>query len=134
DSFTGWRAAPEYLYGLADRMASAESRSSQNATGLTFKVSTSLYNTEKVYRSSTAPTTLYSNMLWLDTSLSPPILKRYTGSAWAAVGAQELKVSGISIGSNNVAITTENFLLQLLDPANNENVLMQRSEERRVGK
>ena len=65
--------------------------------------------------------------MWIrdrDTSLSPPILKRYTGSAWVAVGAQELKTSGISIGSNNVAITTENFLLQLLDPANNENVLM----------
>ena len=70
DSFTGWSAAPEDLYGLADRMASVESRISQNATGLTFKVSTSLYNTEKVYRSNTAPTTLYTNMLWLDTSLS----------------------------------------------------------------
>ena len=33
----------------------------------TSKVSTSLYNTEKVYRSNTAPTTLYTNMLWLDT-------------------------------------------------------------------
>ena len=133
DSFTGWSAAPEDLYGLADRMASAESRISQNATGLTFKVSTSLYNTEKVYRSSTAPTTLYTNMLWLDTSLSPPILKRYTGSAWAAVGAQELKTSGITIGGNNVAITTENFLLQLLDPANNENVLMEMSANGNVG-
>ena len=50
-----------------------------------------------------------------------------------AVGAQELKTSGISIGSNNVAITTENFLLQLLDPANNENVLMEMSADGNVG-
>ena len=133
DVWTDWSAAPEDIYGLAGRMTSAESRITQNASSIALKVSTSLYNTEKVYRSNTAPTTLYTNMLWLDTSLSPPILKRYTGSAWAAVGAQELKVSGISIGSNNVAITTENFLLQLLDPANNENVLMEMRADGNVG-
>ena len=133
DSWTDWSAAPEDIYGLAGRMDSAESRITQNANNIALKVSTSLYNTEKVYRSSTAPTTLYTNTLWLDTSLSPPILKRYTGSAWAAVGAQELKTSGITIGGNNVAITTENFLLQLLDPANNENVLMEMSANGNVG-
>ena len=133
DAWTEWSAAPEDIYGLAGRMDSAESRITQNAGNIALKVSTSLYNTEKVYRSSTAPTTLYANMLWLDTSLSPPILKRYTGSAWAAVGAQELKTSGITIGGNNVAITTENFLLQLLDPANNENVLMEMSASGDVG-
>ena len=133
DVWTDWSAAPEDIYGLAGRMTSAESRITQNANSIALKISTSLYNTEKVYRSNTAPTTLYTNMLWLDTSLSPPILKRYTGSAWVAVGAQELKTSGISIGSNNVAITTENFLLQLLDPANNENVLMEMSADGNVG-
>ena len=133
DAWTEWSAAPEDIYGLAGRMDSAESRITQNAGNIALKVSTSVYNTEKVYRSNTAPTTLYANMLWLDTSLSPPILKRYTGSAWAAVGAQELKTSGITIGGNNVAITTENFLLQLLDPANNENVLMEMSASGDVG-
>ena len=132
-NWTDWSAAPEDIYGMARRMTDAESRITQNANNIALKVSTSLYNTEKVYRSTTAPTTLYTNMLWLDTSLSPPILKRYTGSAWIAVGAQELKTSGISIGSNNVAITTENFLLQLLDPANNENVLMEMSADGNVG-
>ena len=72
-------------------------------------------------------------MFWLDMSLTPNILKRWTGSSWAAVGAQELKTSGISIGSNKVTITTENFLLQLLDPANNENVLMEMSANGNVG-
>ena len=133
DAWTDWSAAPEDIYGLAGRMDSAESRITQNAGNIALKVSTSVYNTEKVYRSNTAPATLYANMLWLDTSLSPPILKRYTGSAWVAVGAQELKTSGITIGANNVAITTENFLLQLLDPANNENVLMEMSASGDVG-
>lgn len=118
-------------HGLPD--GDAESRITQNANNIALKVSTSTYNTEKVYRGSTAPTTLYTNMLWLDTSATPNLLKRYTGSAWVAAGAQEVKSSGIYIGPNNVAITTENFLLQLLDPANNENVLMEMSANGNVG-
>ena len=132
DVWTDWSAAPEDIYGLAGRMTSAESRITQNANSIALKVSTSLYNTEKVYRSNTAPTTLYTNMLWLDTSLSP-LISSGTRVRLGAVGAQELKTSGISIGSNNVAITTENFLLQLLDPANNENVLMEMSADGNVG-
>ena len=50
-----------------------------------------------------------------------------------AAGAQEVKASGITIGPNNVAITTENFLLQLLDPGDNENVLMEMSANGNVG-
>lgn len=118
---------------MVSRMVNAESRITQNANNIALKVSTSTYNTEKVYRGSTAPTTLYTNMLWLDTSATPNLLKRYTGSAWVAAGAQEVKSSGIYIGPNNVAITTENFLLQLLDPANNENVLMEMSANGNVG-
>lgn len=114
-------------------MSNAESRITQNASSIALKVSTSTYNSEKVYRGSTAPTTLYTNMLWLDTSVSPNLLKRYTGSTWVAAGAQEVKASGITIGPNNVAITTENFLLQLLDPGDNENVLMEMSANGNVG-
>ena len=133
DRWTAWSAAPEDLYGMVSRMVNAESRITQNANNIALKVSTSTYITEKVYRGSTAPTTLYTNMLWLDTSATPNLLKRYTGSAWVAAGAQEVKSSGIYIGPNNVAITTENFLLQLLDPANNENVLMEMSANGNVG-
>ena len=133
DRWTAWSAAPEDLYGMVSRMVNAESRITQNANNIALKVSTSTYNTEKVYRGSTAPTTLYTNMLWLDTSATPNLLKRYTGSEWVAAGAEEVKSSGIYIGPNNVAITTENFLLQLLDPANNENVLMEMSANGNVG-
>ena len=132
-NWTDWSAAPEDIYGLAGRMTDAESRITQNANNISLKVNTSTYDFEKVYRSHTAPTEQYVDMLWLDMSLTPPILKRYTGSTWVAVGAQELRTSGISIGANNVAITTENFLLQLLDPANNENVLMEMSASGDVG-
>ncbi|MDO5300818.1 MAG: hypothetical protein Q4F18_15420, partial [Clostridia bacterium] len=132
-TWTPWSAAPEDLYGLVKRMTNAESNITQNANNIALKVSTATYNTEKVYRGSTAPTTLYTNMLWLDTSVSPNLLKRYTGSAWVVAGAEELKSSGIYIGPNNVAITTENFLLQLLDPSNNENVLMEMSADGNVG-
>lgn len=133
DIWTEWSAAPEDLYGLATRLDTAESKIVQNTNSLAFKVNTATYNAEKVYRGTTAPTSLYTNMLWLDTAVTPNLLKRYTGSAWVVAGAQEVKSSGIYIGSNNVSITTENFLLQLLDPANNENVLMEMSANGNVG-
>ena len=133
DSFTDWSAAPEDLNDLPGRMTSAESSITQNANNIALKVSTSTYNAEKVYRGATAPTTLYTNMMWLDTSVSPNLLKRYTGSAWVVAGAEEVKSSGIYIGPNQVSITTEDFLLQLLDPADNENVLMEMSANGNVG-
>ena len=133
DSFTDWSAAPEDLNDLPGRMTSAESSITQNANNIALKVSTSTYNIEKVYRGTTAPTTKYTNMLWLDTSVSPNLLKRYTGSAWVVAGAEEVKSSGVYIGPNQVSITTENFLLQLLDPNDNENVLMEMSADGNVG-
>lgn len=133
DSFTDWSAAPEDLNDLPGRMTSAESSITQNANNIALKVSTSTYNIEKVYRGSTDPTTKYTNMLWLDTSVSPNLLKRYTGSAWVVAGAEEVKSSGVYIGPNQVSITTENFLLQLLDPNDNENVLMEMSADGNVG-
>jgi len=127
---TDYRPAPE---DLELRMDSAESSITQHASQIALKVNTATYNAEKVYRGATAPAVPSTDMLWLDTSLSPNILKRYTGSAWVAMGAQELKTSGITIGPNNVSITTEQFLLQLLDPNNNENVLMEMSAAGNVG-
>ena len=106
DTWTDWSVAPEDIYGLANRMTNAESNISQNANNIAMRVTTSTYNTEKVYRGSSAPSTLYTNMLWLDTSVSPNLLKRYTGSVWVIAGAQEVKSSGIYIGPNKVAITT----------------------------
>ena len=35
----------------------------------------------------TAPSSPVSGMLWLDTSATPPMLKRYDGETWAEVGA-----------------------------------------------
>lgn len=127
---TDYRPAPE---DLELRMDTAESSITQQAAQIALKVNTATYNAEKVYRGASAPASPSADTLWLDTSLSPNILKRWTGSAWVAMGAQELKTSGITIGPNNVAITTEQFLLQLLDPNNNENVLMEMSASGNVG-
>ena len=133
NAWTPWSAAPEDIYGLANRMGNAESRITQNSNNIALKVSTATYNMDKVYRSATAPTTLYTNMLWLDMSVTPNLLKRYTGSDWVTAGAEEVKASGIYIGPNQISMTTENFLLQLLDPADNENVLMEMSADGNVG-
>ena len=133
DAWTDWSAAPEDVYGLANRMNNAETRITQNSNNINLKVNTATYNVEKVYRGTAEPAAKYINMFWLDMSLTPNILKRWNGSAWTSVGAQEVKTSGISIGANNVVITTENFLLQLLDPNNNENILMEMSANGNVG-
>ena len=133
DSYTAWSAAPEDLNNLPTRMTTAESSIAQHSNQLALTVSSSTYEAEKITQSPNMPLLADVGKLWLDTFLSPPILKRWTGSEWVAVAAEEVKTSGIYIGSNNVKITTENFLLQLLDPANNENVLMEMAANGYVG-
>ena len=133
DAFTEWSAAPVDMNSVPNRLSTAESSIAQHSNQIVLKVNTATYDAEKVYRGATEPSDKNTDMLWLDTSLSTPILKRWTESLWVAVGAEELKTSGITIGPNNVSITTEQFLLQLLDPSNNENVLMEMSADGNVG-
>lgn len=116
-----------------ENVATAQAAIRTNADQIALKVNTAQYTAEKIYRSNTAPSTPLSNMMWLDTSLTPAIMKRWNGSAWDAVGAQEVKTSGVAINDRQVAITTEDFLLQLLDPDDNENVLMEMSANGNVG-
>ena len=80
DAFTAWSAAPEDLNNVPNRLSLAESSINLQSDQIALKVNTSTYDAEKVYRNATEPTTKYTNMLWLDTSLSPSILKRWTGS------------------------------------------------------
>lgn len=47
---------------------------------------------------SAAPASPVVDLLWLDTSETPNLLKRYTGSAWVVAGAQEVKSSGLFPG------------------------------------
>lgn len=121
------------LNATNESVKTAQAAIQTNADQIALKVGTAQYTAEKIYRSNTAPSTPLSNMMWLDTSLTPAIMKRWDGSAWAAVGAQEVNASGITINDDRVAITTEDFLLQLLDPANNENVMMEMSANGNVG-
>lgn len=88
---------------------------SQTADEIALKVSQSTYDSEKVIRSATAPENPTTNMLWLDISLSPNMLKRWTGSAWAVAGTNAVTASGITIQDDNVTISTPNFNLEILD-------------------
>lgn len=72
---------------LEGRMDSAESSITQQAGEIASKVSTTTYNTgmsskeDSVYKQTSAPA--HSNgRLWLNTSVTPNILYRSTGSAW----------------------------------------------------
>ena len=95
---------------------------SQTADEIALKVSQSTYDSEKVIRSATAPENPTTNMLWLDISLSPNMLKRWTGSAWAIAGTNAVTSSGVTIQDDNVTISTPNFNLEILD-ASGEPVL-----------
>lgn len=88
---------------------------SQTADEIALKVSQSTYDSEKVIRSATAPENPTTNMLWLDISLSPNMLKRWTGSAWAVAGTNAVTASGVTIQDDNVTISTPNFNLEILD-------------------
>lgn len=125
-----YRPAPE---DDENRLTTAESRITQNATNINLKVSQSIYNQEKIYRSATAPASPTLNMLWLNTATSPYVLSRWTGSAWVTVGADKVIASGINITPNDITLRTSNFVLQLLDPKNSENVLMEMRANGNVG-
>jgi hypothetical protein len=70
--------------------------------------------------SSTAPSSPSANQLWLDTSVTPNVLKKYSGSAWAIVSdpsdAIADAVANIQIGGTNL-VKGSSFLYTAL-PAN----------------
>jgi len=127
---TDYRPAPE---DDEKRLTLAESRITQNADNINLKVAQAVYDNEKVYRSTTTPANPALNMLWLNTGASPFLMSRWTGSIWEPVGANKVISSGINITPNDITMRTTNFILQLLDPASPENVLMDMRADGNVG-
>ncbi len=105
----GMVASDYYTQGQVNSMFS------QQADEIALKVSKTTFDHEKVIRSSTAPENPTENMLWLDISLSPNMLKRWNGSAWVISGTNSVSASGITIRDNMVDISTPNFNLNILD-------------------
>lgn len=76
------------MNGVITRLDSAESRITQTEKDITSKVSQTTFTQElgkkenSVIKSNTAPTSPTTNQLWLDTSVTPNILKRWSGTAW----------------------------------------------------
>src|SRR5699024_2201595 len=81
------KASTSSVNTLTGRVDTAESNITQNATAITQRVTTTTYNTgiaskeNTVLKQSTAPTHL-NGKLWLDTSVTPNILKRSNGTTW----------------------------------------------------
>lgn len=48
-----------------------------------------------------APSAPAEGMLWLDTSQSPPVLKRWSGNAWETIN--EVEVGGVNLIANSAA-------------------------------
>lgn len=55
---------------------------------VTSKVSTITYNNEKVVQGTTAPASPITGKLWLNTSLTPNALMRWSGTTWVKASAQ----------------------------------------------
>lgn len=76
------------MNGVVTRLNSAESRITQNENEIATKVSQTTFTQElakkenSVVKSNTAPSNPSTNQLWLDTSVTPNVLKRWNGSAW----------------------------------------------------
>ena len=75
---------------LNGRVGTAESTITQQAGEIALRVTTATYNTgigskeNTITKSNTAPAHL-NGRLWLDTSVTPNVLKRSTGTAWVKV-------------------------------------------------
>lgn len=110
-------------------LTSAETIIRQNTEEIELRVRKATYDLEKVYRSDVAPEDPAKDLMWLDTSLTPPILKKWDGEAWVAVGAQDVKNSSVAINDEQVLIDTGEFILRLHDPDDAENVLMEMSAD-----
>lgn len=76
------------MNGVVTRLNSAESRITQTENEIATKVSQTTFTQElgkkenSVTKSNTAPTSPTTNQLWLDTSVTPNILKRWSGTEW----------------------------------------------------
>ena len=57
--------------------------------------------------SGTAPAAPVADMLWLDTSQTPAVLKRWTGAAWEAVNETQVGGVNLIIGSAQYTLTAD---------------------------
>ena len=71
---------------------------------LALKVSTGVYEQDRIYRQETAPANPVTNLLWLDTSVEPNQLRRWTGSAWVVVNETD-------VGGRNYVRDSESYTL-----------------------
>lgn len=69
--------------------------------------------------SSTAPTSPTVDMVWLDTSQTPNVLKRWNGVSWEAISDDELSaaITAIANGESNLILNTLNPALEPEDLA-----------------
>lgn len=66
-----------------------------------------IYSLNDVITSNTAPTSPYKGQLWVDTSVTPPVTKVYTGSAWKEQnGTDTIRTSITTLTTNQSSFQT----------------------------
>ena len=71
--------------------------------------------TQEIPRGTEAPSDPEVDDLWMDTSVDPAVVKRWTGTAWSTTGTNSVKTSSVTIDENSVEINTNQFSLTLHD-------------------
>ena len=77
--------------GLDSRLDAAESSITQNSNQIATKISTTTYESgmsvkeNSIAKSSSSPSSPYTGQLWINTSVTPNVLYRFSGSSWIKV-------------------------------------------------
>ncbi|MDD4796662.1 MAG: hypothetical protein PHO66_02720, partial [Eubacteriales bacterium] len=98
------KAEAAVLNELGETVGEHSSLIQQNAAQISLKVSQTTYDGEKPHVGSAPPEDPPTGRLWLDTSATPNLLKRWDGAAWVAAGAEALKTAGIDISADRVQV------------------------------
>lgn len=111
------------ISSLTNRVSAAELKITDSAIVSTVRSSSAYLGDlalkeRAITKSNTAPSSPESGQLWLDTSATPNILKRYTGSTWVKVTPTTASEVGAYSGSDGVALagrmsTAESSITQL---------------------
>lgn len=71
--------------------------------------------------SSIAPTSPIAEQLWLDTSATPNILKKYNGTIWVSTAVEEVKNDGGTVTINSGGLVVKGDII-VRNPTDTENV------------
>ncbi|MDD3243011.1 MAG: hypothetical protein PHD32_04715, partial [Eubacteriales bacterium] len=116
------KAEAAAVNALGETVGQHTSSIAQNAAAIALRVTQAAYDGEKPYVGASPPESPEAGRLWLDTSVTPNLLKQYNGSAWETAGTDALKTAGLAIDATGIAldgptvdISTQTMAIDIVD-------------------